>query len=101
MSGRRKIQLRSCPLELGLEALDLDLKGARVDLKQQLAFGHVRALGELHGLDEAADPRMHLDGIDRLQLSGELRPVVERPGDELRDGYSRLWRCSIRRLMGL
>ena len=38
MPGGRIVELRLRALELGVEALDLDLKWARIDLEQHLSF---------------------------------------------------------------
>ena len=101
MPGCRIIELRLCPLEFSIEPLDLDLKRAGVDLKQQLSFADSGTLHELHGVDEPADPRPHFDRIDRLQLPRELIPVVQGPGNHFGDRDRRRWRCSIRRRLGL
>ena len=91
----RKIELRLRALELGGEPVDLDLKWARIDLKQYLALDDPGTFGEVHTVDESADPRAHLDGVDRLQLTREFVPVMQRPGDHFSHCHRR-WRCSIR-----
>ena len=101
MPGGRNFELRVRALELGVEALDLDLKWARIDLEQQLSFAHPGPLDELYRVDEAADARPHLDGVDGLQLTGELVPVVQGPSDDFGDGDRWRWRCSIRRGLGV
>jgi hypothetical protein len=95
MPRRRIFELRLRTFELRAQTLDLDFKRARIYLKQHLPFADPGAFGELHAVDESADPRMHLDGIDRLEFSRELVPMVQRPGDDFGDGDRRWgWRCS-------
>ena len=58
-------------------AIDLGLERARVDLEQELAFADVRPFRQGRRVDVAADPRPHLDRLDRLQPAGEIVPLAE------------------------
>src|SRR5260221_10022571 len=95
MPRDRIVELRLCALEFGGQALDFDFKRARVDLKQHLPLADSRAFGELHAVDKPADSRMHVDGVDRLQLSREFVPMMQRSGNHLSDSDRRRWRRSI------
>src|ERR1700722_9830449 len=101
MPGGRIVELRLRALDLGVEALDLDLKRARVDLEQHLSLADSGPLDELYRVDEATDARPHLDGVDGLQLAGELVPVMQGPSNDLGDGDRGRWRRSIRRGLGV
>ncbi|MDT4851694.1 hypothetical protein FQZ97_858850 [compost metagenome] len=72
-------------MQLGLQALDLGLEGARVDLEQQVAFLHQAAFIEGHLVDVAGDARADLDGLGGFQAAGEFVPFVEGLFDHLGD----------------
>src|ERR1700704_6411026 len=98
MARRRKIEFRLRALELSGQALDLDFKRARVYLKQYLPLPHSRPFRELHAVDEPADSRMYLDGIDGLELAGEFVRMMQRPRAHFGDRDGRRRRCSNGRL---
>ena len=69
--------MRDCALAFGLEAIDLCLEGPRIDLIQEVACCDAPAFGEVHGLDEAADPGANRDAFDGLEATREVGPGVE------------------------
>ncbi|MNP47847.1 hypothetical protein D3C76_1419260 [compost metagenome] len=78
-------------MQLGFQALDLGLEGARVDLEQQVAFLHQAAFIEGHVVDVAGHARTDLDRLGRFQAAGELVPLVEGLFDHF--GNADLGRC--------
>ena len=73
-----------------LGASDVRLIGTLVDDEQRVTCAHDRAFHEGDALHETRNARAHLDGIDRLEVSGELLPVGNLALDHRRDGD--LWR---------
>src|SRR5690606_422291 len=77
----RERVLRASPLDLAAPALDLGLEGPRVGAEQELPALHARAVLKMHGLDEARDPRPHLDAVPLFEAPRELFPFVQRARD--------------------
>ncbi len=63
--------------ELGLGGLEGDLVGARLDDEKEVPFLHDLAIGEIDGFEIAADAGPDLDGLPRLELTGEVAPFLE------------------------
>ncbi|MCY1413694.1 hypothetical protein D9M71_291300 [compost metagenome] len=64
-------------LQLGFEAANLGFERPRVDLEQQVAFGHQRAFGEGDLVDLPGNPGAYFYGLWRFQAPGEFIPFVD------------------------
>ena len=71
---------RSRALQFGAQAVDLGLKGARVDLEQQVALADQGAFAEPDVRDVAGDAGTDLDRVDGLEAAGELVPLGDLAG---------------------
>ena len=69
-----EVPLRFRPLEFSPGAFRLGLVRPRIDHKQQIARFHLLPILEMDGIKITADPRAHLDGLDRLKSAGEIIP---------------------------
>jgi hypothetical protein len=63
------------------------LEGARIDLKQEVAWAHNRAFLEMHALQVAGNARTILDGTDGFEAAGELIAVTDLLADYFRYAY--------------
>ncbi len=72
-------------LQLRLQALDLGLERARVDLEQEVAFLHQRAFLEGHLVDETGHARADLHRLRRFQAASEFIPLGHLLFDDFRD----------------
>lgn len=74
-------------LELRLGAIDLGGVGRRVDLEQDVAGLHQRALGEVGRKDRTRHPRPELDTVDGFEPAGEVIEQCGRPRLDHGNGY--------------
>ena len=79
---RRPLDVGGGDVELGLRAfhiglglLDRELVGARIDDEQQIALLDDLAVLEMDGIDEAGDPRAHLDRSPPPRSGRCIRPT--------------------------
>ena len=67
-----------------------DLEGPRLDDEEKIAGLDELAVREVNGFDVAADPRTHLDQFQRLELAGEVAPLLHHLDQRLGHGDVRV-----------
>ena len=82
--GKIELCLRLCLLRLG--GFERELEGPRLDDKQKVALLDELAVDEIDGFEIAAHPRADLDRLARLELAGEIAPLLHVPDEGFGDG---------------
>ncbi len=81
--GLGEFEVRNAARPFCDEPIDFRLERTRVDLEQQLAFLHARAIREGNAIDIAADSRTDIHRVHGLQTTAEFLPFAQRPMNHL------------------
>ena len=93
-----ELELRFVLGQLRLGGLERELEGPRLDDEEKIALLDQLAVGEIDGFEIAAHPRAHLDRFPRLELAGEIAPLLHLLDQRLGHGDGRRRRrCRFRR----